>query len=59
MNKRIATIASIALLVLAVFAFVLPSVRAGGFAVSTSAIGSVAIAAIIAATVLGLSTRKR
>jgi hypothetical protein len=58
LSKRGAIILGIALLALAVLGFLLPSVRAGTFAVNGSAITSVVGAAIIAATLLGSDPRK-
>ncbi|MGI5499826.1 hypothetical protein [Lentzea sp. CA-135723] len=59
MSRGTAWSAGVAVLALVLLGVLLPSLRAGGFAVSVPTLVTVAVAAVIAGTVLSLGTRRR
>ena len=59
MNRRTAWLAGVAVLALVLLGVVLPSLRAGEFTLSIPTLITVAVAAVIAGTVLGVGTRRQ
>lgn len=59
MNRRTAWLCGLTLLAMVVLGVLIPSMRENSFTVSATALTSVALAAVIVGTVLGVGARNR